>query len=119
MLGRTLLALCAFWGAAVAAEPIEVLVVVDQKGARSERIVEFLKKGGMAPKVAIYPEVTTRECDAADVVLADSKLFRKYAEGSVGRARAFPKTDSPIVAVGFLGTELIEAHGIAMTSGYI
>ncbi|MHC4940936.1 MAG: hypothetical protein ACYTHK_18500 [Planctomycetota bacterium] len=73
----------------------------------------------MAPKVAIYPEVTTRECDAADVVLADSRLFRKNASGALGRARAFPKTASPIVAVGYLGTELIEGHGIAMTSGYI
>jgi len=32
---------------------------------------------------------------------------------------AFPRTDTPIVAVGFYGTELIEAHTVAMTSGYI
>ena len=33
--------------------------------------------------------------------------------------QAFPRTDTPIVAVGFFGTELIERHGVAMTSGYI
>ncbi|MFT4843608.1 MAG: hypothetical protein ACI90M_004088, partial [Candidatus Azotimanducaceae bacterium] len=31
----------------------------------------------------------------------------------------FPQTVAPIVAVGFWGTELIEAHKVAMTSGYI
>ncbi|MHC4850281.1 MAG: hypothetical protein ACYTEG_17790 [Planctomycetota bacterium] len=118
--GKTLLALCVLGVTAFAESPLEVLVVVDRKDARSERIVGFLKKdGGMAPKVTTYEKVTTRACDAADVVLTDSKLFRKNAAGSVGRARAFPKTESPIVAVGFLGTELIEGHGIAMTSGYI
>jgi hypothetical protein len=63
--------------------------------------------------------VDTRACDAHDVVLADSKLFRENEKGSFGRARGFPQTASPIVAVGFLGTELIEGHRIAMTSGYI
>ena len=117
--GRMLLALCAICLAAVAQKPLAVLVVVDAKDARSERIAGFLKKDGMAPKVTTYDEVTSAACDAADVVLADSKLFQKNAAGSIGRARQFPKTESPIVAVGFLGTELIEGHGIAMTSGYI
>jgi len=117
--GRILLALCALCLAAFAADPLDVLVVVDQPDARSERIAALLKQDGMAPKVTTYEKVTKRACDAVDVVLADSKLFRKNVAGSVGRARAFPKTESPIVAVGFLGTELIEGHGIAMTSGYI
>ena len=117
--GRILVALCVLCLTAIAQKPLDVLVVVDEQDARSARIVDFLKKGGMAPKVTTYATVTARACDAADVVLADSKLFRKNAAGSIGRARAFPKTESPIVAVGFLGTELIEGHGIAMTSGYI
>jgi hypothetical protein len=117
--GRILLVLLGLCLATFASEPLDVLVVVDKKDARSERLAAFLKKGGFAPKVTTYADVTSRACDRAEVVLADSKLFRKNAKGSVGRARKFPKTKSPIVAVGFLGTELIEGHGVAMTSGYI
>ena len=99
--------------------PLKVLLVVDREDARSKRLFEFLREGGMAPTVTTYASVSARTCDGHDVVLADSKLFRKNEAGSIGRARAFPKTASPIVAVGFLGTELIEGQGIAMTSGYI
>ena len=99
--------------------PLKVLVVVDAEDARSKRLADFLRDGGMAPAITTYAKVDTRACDAHDVVLADSKLFRKNEKGSIGRARAFPQTASPIVAVGFLGTELVEGHRIAMTSGYI
>lgn len=99
--------------------PLNVLVVVDREDARSRRIVELLRGGGMAPTVTTYAKVDRRACDASDVVLADSKRFRENEKGSVGRARGFPRTTSPIVAVGFLGTELIEGQKIAMTSGYI
>jgi DNA-binding response OmpR family regulator len=98
---------------------LKVLLVVDKEDARSKRLAELLKRSGMAPKVTTYAKVTANTCDAHDVVLADSKLFRKNEKGSIGRARGFPKTKSPIVAVGFLGTELIEGQKIAMTSGYI
>jgi hypothetical protein len=63
--------------------------------------------------------VTKRTCDTHDVVLADSKLFRIGEAGSIQRAHGFPETTSPIVAVGFLGTKLIEGQRIAMASGYI
>jgi hypothetical protein len=44
-----------------------------------------------------------------------------FGQGAKVRAQVlqFPRTHTPIVAVGFYGTELIEAHGVAMTSGYI
>lgn len=99
--------------------PLKVLLVVDREDARSKRIADFLREGGMAPAISTYATVTTRTCDAHDVVLADSKLFRNNEKGSVGRVRGFPVTTSPIVAVGYLGTELIEGQRIAMTSGYI
>ena len=118
-LATAFLLLCTLGATAVAAAPLSVLVVVDQKDARSERITEFLKQGGMAPVVTTYEKVTMRACDAADVVLADSKVFRENTPGSIQRVRNFPRTSSPIVAVGYLGTELIEGQGIAMTSGYI
>lgn len=100
-------------------QPLDVLLVVDEVGARSGRIQGWLEERGFAPKVAAYGEVTAAACDAADVVLADSPYFRQYAKGAVGGARAFPRTKSPIVGVGFLATELFEAHELAMTSGYI
>ncbi len=118
-LATTLLLLCTLGATAFADAPRSVLLVVDQEDARSERIAAFLRQGGMTPKVTTYEKVTVRACDGVDVVLADSKLFDRNAAGSRARARKFPKTSSPIVAVGYLGTELIEAHGIAMTSGYI
>ena len=98
---------------------IHIIPVVPGKSVNPESITDLLQRKGMAPKVTTYAKVTTRACDKHDVVLADSKLFRKNEKGSIGRARGFPKTSSPIVAVGFLGTELIEGQKIAMTSGYI
>ncbi|MFT5732648.1 MAG: hypothetical protein ACJA2W_001661 [Planctomycetota bacterium] len=97
-------------------EPLSVLVVVVTKDDRAERIKAFLTEEGFAPKVVAYKDVTTQTCDAHDVVVADSKLF---GQGERVDIRKFPETKSPIVAIGFLGTDLIEAHGLAMTSGYI
>jgi len=95
-----------------------VLLVVDVADERSARIVAFLEEGGFEVEVSTYEEVTTAQCDRHDVVLADSKLFGK-SRGTRQHVLKFPSTATPIVAVGFFGTELIEAHGIAMTSGYI
>ncbi len=53
-----------------------------------------------------------------DVVVADSDVFQKHGVG-MDVVERFPRTATPIVAVGFIGTQLCEAHGVAMTSGYI
>ena len=98
---------------------VTVLLAVDVDDDRSARITGFLEENGFKVKVRTYAQAKGPECDAHDVVLFDSKLFRKSAKGSRKLARGFPRTKTPIVAVGFLGTELIEAHGLAMTSGYI
>jgi len=100
-------------------KPVKVLLAVDAADERSDRITAFLDGHGFSTTVRLFTEARTAECDAHDVVLFDSKLFRKTAKGARKNALAFPKTRTPIVAVGFLGTELIEAHGLAMTSGYI
>ena len=99
--------------------PLRVLLAVDEASERSDRIAKLLSAHKIGVSVQPYKTLTKQACDAADVVLADSKLFRKDAKGTRQLVLEFPKTSSPIVAVGFLGTELIEAHGIAMTSGYI
>ncbi|MGK0299243.1 MAG: hypothetical protein ACI89X_000104 [Planctomycetota bacterium] len=100
------------------APPMNVLLVVDAEDERSARITKLLGERGIQSHVTTYAKVTTAACYSHDVVLADSKLFRQGA-----RVRdlvlKFPQTVTPIVAVGLWGTELIEAHGIAMTSGYI
>ncbi|MFT7534477.1 MAG: hypothetical protein ACI85K_000424 [Hyphomicrobiaceae bacterium] len=98
--------------------PMNVLLVVDAEDERSSRIRDLLNQRGIICAITTYERVTTEICDYYDVVLADSKLFREGA-----RIRdfvlKFPQTVAPIVAVGFWGTELIEAHKVAMTSGYI
>ncbi len=99
-------------------EPVRLLLVVPEKDAHAERIGKFLGARGFAVQTTSYKDVTAKACDAQDLVLADSKLFRKNA-GASRKARGFPRTKVPIVAVGFLGTQLIEAQGLAMASGYI
>ncbi len=104
--------------AMLAVPALRVLLVGVDDGERTQRIATFLRTRGFATSVATYANVSQAACDGADVVLADSPTFRNV-KGQTGNARRFPTTATPIVAVGFLGTELIEAQGVAMTSGYI
>lgn len=98
---------------------IKVLLAVDVEDDRSKRIVEFLNTNGFATTVKTYAAITKANSDAHDVILLDSKRFGSSTRNARKDVLAFPKSETPMVAVGFLGTELIEAHGIAMTSGYI
>lgn len=100
------------------APPCRVLLVAVDDGARTDRIAAFLRERGFVPAVTTYAAVTAEACDAHDVVLADSPTFGQL-RGQRVPARSFPKTQSPVVAVGFLGTQLLEAHKIAMACGYI
>ncbi|HMQ22704.1 MAG TPA: hypothetical protein PKE00_09460 [Planctomycetota bacterium] len=97
-------------------EPLRVLCVVDVIDEHAERIRGFLDERGFKATLATYRETTAADCEPHDVLLCDSKLFRAAKLDGV---RAFPKTNKPMVAVGFLGTELLEAQGIALTAGYI
>lgn len=99
-------------------QPMKVLVVVDQEDERSQRIDDFLVANGCTVAVTTYDLVKVEQCDQHNLVLADSKLFGKGVRVRK-QVQAFPRTETPIIAVGFYGTELIEAHGVAMTSGYI
>jgi hypothetical protein len=98
--------------------PVSLLLVVAERDDRAQRIEEWLRSRDFEVDVATYADVTLEACDASDVVVADSDYFGRHG---VDRElmRAFPRTSAPIVAVGFIGTELVEAHGVAMTSGYI
>ena len=97
---------------------LKVLLVVGAKDERTQRIEEWLSARRFEINTRLYTEVEKPDCEAHDVVLADSNLFGKT---TARRAviHKFPKSETPLVAVGFNGTELIEAHKIAMTSGYI
>jgi Thiol:disulfide interchange protein DsbD, N-terminal len=99
-------------------EPLRVLLVTSSKDEHATRIQKFLIDRGFSVEATTYPEVDSKTCDAHEVILADSKLFREDGKGG-RKARDFPKTKTPIVAVGFLGHLIVEAHGLAMTSGYI
>lgn len=104
--------------AAAPAGPFRVLLVAVDEGERTDRIARFLAASGLVPTVATYATVTPELCDAYEVVIADSPTFGQV-RGKKVDARSFPKTKSPVVAVGFLGTELLEAHKVAMACGYI
>ena len=65
-----------------------------------------------------YAEVTAAQCDAHDVVLADPPYFEQCGSATKA-ASVFPRTASPVVAVGLLGARLLEAHEIAMAYDYI
>ena len=97
---------------------MSVLLVVDAKDERSARLDALLTDHGCKVAVTLYESVTAQDCDQNDVVLADSKLFGMGAKVRE-HVLKFPMTPTPIVAVGFFGTELVEAHKVAMTSGYI
>ena len=98
--------------------PLRVLLVAIDDGERTQRIAKFLTASGFLPTVTTYADVTAELCDAHDVVIADSPIFMQTRGKKVPVDR-FPKTTAPIVAVGFLGTRVLEANKIAMACGYI
>lgn len=100
------------------AQPLRVLLVAVDESERTARIASFLRARGIEVTVTTYAKVTTDECDRCEVVLADSPTYGQHKD-AIKAARAFPRTASPVVAVGFLGTELLEAHKVAMACGYI
>jgi hypothetical protein len=97
---------------------VRVLLVGVDDGERTQRIAAFLRERGFVVGVTTWATATTAECDAHDVVLADSLTFNQQRGKKVDVTK-FPPTRSPIVAVGFLGTRLLEANRIAMACGYI
>ncbi|MEZ5977477.1 MAG: protein-disulfide reductase DsbD family protein [Planctomycetota bacterium] len=98
--------------------PLRVLLVAADKGERTARIADWMRARQLSVDVATYADVTAERCDAHDVVVADSDYFGRHRV-STELVRAFPRTATPIVAVGFLGTELVQGQDVAMTSGYI
>jgi hypothetical protein len=105
-------------------EPTALLVVVE-RGERADRIAAFLAEHGFRTTVTTYDKVKGAECDASDVVIADSPTFNQL-EGRKGQRRdaiaavdKFPLTRAPLVAIGFLGTQLLKAQKVSMASGYV
>ncbi|MBK8096023.1 MAG: hypothetical protein IPK26_02895 [Planctomycetes bacterium] len=98
--------------------PPRVLLVAVDTGERTARIAAFLQARGLPTTTTTYADVTAAVCDAHDVVLADSPTFNQ-ARGKKVPVAKFPETATPIVAVGFLGTQLLEAQRVAMACGYI
>ncbi|HEX5052737.1 MAG TPA: hypothetical protein VFZ65_13255 [Planctomycetota bacterium] len=103
---------------AASGKPPTVLLVAIDESERTARIAAFLRERGLETDVTTYKKVQAAECDAHDVVLADSPTFGQ-CRGMAADVEKFPRTATPIVAVGFLGTQLVKAQTVAMTSGYI
>jgi len=108
----------------ISTAPAALLVVVE-RGERADRIASFLTEHGFRTTVTTYDKVQAAECDASDVVIADSQTFNQL-EGKKGQRRdaiaavdKFPLTRAPLVAVGFLGTQLLKAQKVSMSSGYV
>ena len=95
-----------------------VLLVTAAQDERSKRIVQFLTQHGFRPTVATYAAVTKEQCDAHDVVIADSPYF-KQAGAARKDAMRFPETATPMVAVGHLGSTVLIAQKVTMACGYI
>ena len=110
-------------GAAATPQKLKVLLVTLDDDERTARIKSFLEARGFGCTVTHFKDVRKKACDRHDLVLTDSPNADKEASRTSMRARkhaiAFPETKSPIIATGFLGTELLEAHKLALTSGYI
>ena len=104
--------------APTAAATPAVLLVAVASDARSTRIADFLRQRGFRPTVTTYAAVTKEQCDAHDVVIADSPYF-KQAGGARKDAMRFPETATPMVAVGFLGSQVLVAQKVTMACGYI
>lgn len=104
-------------------EKLTVLLVTLDDHKRAARIKSFLEARGFGCSVTHFKDVQKEACDRHDLVLTDSPNADQAASRTSMRARqhaiAFPETKSPIITTGFLGTELLEAHKIAMASGYI
>jgi hypothetical protein len=99
---------------------LSVLLVAVDESERTARIAAFLVERGFRTDVTTYAKVQQAECDAHDVVLADSPTFGQCGgKATLEDVKKFPATASPIVAVGFLGTQLLVAQKVAMASGYI
>ena len=98
--------------------PPRVLLVAVDTSERTARIAAFLHARGLPTTTTTWADVTAAVCDAHDVVLADSPTFGQ-TRGKKIPATKFPETATPIVAVGFLGTQLLEAQRVAMACGYI
>lgn len=103
---------------AAATEPFPVLLVAVDESERTQRIASFLRDHGFLPAVSTYATVTAAQCDVAAVVIADSPTHGQLRD-TKAPVQSFPSTSTPIVAVGLLGTELLQANKVAMASGYI
>ncbi|MHC4813000.1 MAG: protein-disulfide reductase DsbD domain-containing protein [Planctomycetota bacterium] len=104
-------------------QKLKVLLVTLDDAERAARIKSFLETRGFGCTVTHFKDVSKEECDRHDLVLTDSPNKDKDESRASMRAQRhaldFPETKSPIVTVGYLGTELLEAHKIAMACGYI
>lgn len=99
--------------------PVNVLLMVGKKGERTDRITTMLKSQGFDCTTRTYESKPDKKfCDRFDVVVVDSESHLQ-SKSIRELAREFPKTQTPMVAVGCIGREVMNSHRIAMASGYM
>jgi hypothetical protein len=107
-----------------ASKPLSILLVTSKDQDRRGRIQKFLRGQGFTCKAVHYDGITKAACEQHDLVVYDSpcsdqETWRAVSRAGRQHATTFPEIDTPIIAVGFLGTALLEAHRIAIACGYI
>lgn len=99
--------------------PARVLLMVREEGERTDRIIAMLNSEGFDCTTRTYESQPDKDfCDRFDVVIIDSENYGK-SKALYKLANEFPKTQAPMVAVGYVGCRVISSHQIAMASGYM
>lgn len=98
--------------------PKVLLLSSDPALAATKRLRDLLQQRGMRVTSASYEGFDPKARDTHDVILAASQLFRQE-RGARKHLHRLQRSETPLVAVGFLGTILLEDQKYAITSGYI
>ena len=78
--------------------------MVGEEGDRADRIAGMLKSEGFECTVRTFESEPDKGfCDQFDVVIGDCEGYQK-SKSIAPFARDFPKTQTPIIAVGFMTT---------------
>lgn len=83
---------------------IKVLVISPMEH-RAQAYRDFLQQYGLAGDVVGYDKVTAEDMARHDVILLDSTdaTFEQYKQWSKIDFKALPKTDKPIIGMGYYG----------------
>lgn len=98
---------------------MRVLFVTPDAG-RGGRFRDFLRSEGMACDVAVYGATSPEAAVAYDVLVADTPVGAAREVIAQGQAvQGFPAAPRPVVAIGFLGVQLLQTHHTAIGDAFL